>query len=74
MTKYRKLNQNFSGYELCPFCGKETRFTINPIIKVEFTCEHCGEDIYPCSLCDDCANFNDCKVNICETLLHYLSI
>ena len=64
-----KLNTEFEGIELCPYCGLETGFLFNPIKETDIVCENCGKRILPCSLCDQIHGCNyDCKQNILETL------
>lgn len=65
-----KLNQDFEGVELCPYCGNETSYTINPTKEIFVTCSHCKKLITPCSLCDECTNRN-CMDNILCSLYAY---
>lgn len=67
------LNGKWDGVEWCPHCNMESGFVVNPIEKVTFICEHCGEEIIPCSLCDcrKCGDYKDCQESICRSLWEF---
>lgn len=65
-----KLNQDFEGTELCPHCGHETNYVINPTENIFVTCSYCGVLITPCSLCNGCTD-RSCRENILNSLWDY---
>ena len=66
----KHFNCDFDGTEFCPYCSTETNFVINPMKKIEFKCENCGETILPCSLCNGmkCGEYKSCKEAIIAEL------
>lgn len=69
----KQCNQEFEIDEFCPYCGREAHIKINPwYIDFKCTCNHCGKNINPCSLCNTnvfgCEQ-RDCRTIVCNSIL-----
>ena len=53
--------------EYCPFCNLETGFSFEDAIanKGKIICEHCGKEIYACSICSHRFSGKNCNKDDC---------
>ena len=68
------MNSTWDADEFCSECDSETYFKgFNPMETEFITCEHCGNKIHPCTLCDSslCGVYETCKESILASLLYY---
>lgn len=77
-NKYKiKYDEPFEVDEMCPHCGYETNGIFNPSRDKGIICQHCGELILPCSLCDcsmvpcDCGADKELCVKKIDYVLRY---
>lgn len=69
------MYSNYEGTEICPECGIEINYNVDPLETVEVDCPHCGyKGALLCSLCDqpfgcNCGDDHKfCRKSILNTL------